>query len=101
MGSMILRCSVWILAVGEIAGPTPPVPTNFTGHVLILTGREDQIVCGNGNITALLPDCGVGPGSNTDRTRILSQKLHNLTLMFRISQLTSSILSTPHQYPLV
>jgi pimeloyl-ACP methyl ester carboxylesterase len=63
-----------IFAVGEIAASTPPVPTNFTGPVLVITGRQDQIVCGNGNITALVPDCGVGPGSNPDGTRIVFPK---------------------------
>jgi pimeloyl-ACP methyl ester carboxylesterase len=62
-----------IFAVGEIAAPGNPVVTNFTGPVLVVTGREDQIVCGNGNITSN-PDCGVGPGSNPDGTRILFPK---------------------------
>lgn len=53
-----------IFAVGEIAGAKPVVPTNFTGPVMVITGRQDQIVCGNGNITSLVPDCGSGPSSN-------------------------------------
>jgi len=63
-----------IFAVGEIAASAIPVPTNFTGPVLVLTGRQDQIVCGNGNITSLVPDCGVGPGSSPDQARVLFPK---------------------------
>ena len=52
-----------IFAVGEIAFSRPATPTTYAGPVMILTGREDQIVCGNANITSEVPNCGVGPGS--------------------------------------
>lgn len=57
-----------VFAVREIAHFQAPVPTNFTGPVLILTGRNDQIVCGNGSIADYVPNCGIGPGSNTSNT---------------------------------
>jgi pimeloyl-ACP methyl ester carboxylesterase len=52
-----------VFAVGEIASPPPVEPSAFTGPVLFLTGRRDQIACGDGNIFTELPDCGVGPTS--------------------------------------
>lgn len=63
-----------IFAVGEIASAAPTIPSNFTGPVLVITGRQDQIVCGNGNITSLVPDCGVGPGSKADAEHVLFPK---------------------------
>ena len=60
-----------VFAAGEIASFKPAVPSSFTGPVMVLTGRLDQIVCGTGNITASVPDCGVWKGSNPDNTRAL------------------------------
>ena len=59
------------LAVGELAIPITEVPSNFTGPVMVLTGRYDQIACGKGNITLVDDSCGVGPASNPDLTRLL------------------------------
>jgi pimeloyl-ACP methyl ester carboxylesterase len=63
-----------VFALGEISASSGQTPSDFKGPVLVLTGRVDQIVCGNGNITSLVPDCGVGPGSNPDKTRSLFPK---------------------------
>jgi pimeloyl-ACP methyl ester carboxylesterase len=52
-----------VFAMGQIATPSGSTKSNFTGPVLVLTGREDQIVCGNANITSQIPDCGVGSTS--------------------------------------
>lgn len=46
-----------IFAIGEIAGRNPNTTSSFEGPVLVLTGRQDQIVCGNGTIEAGIPDC--------------------------------------------
>jgi pimeloyl-ACP methyl ester carboxylesterase len=61
-------------AVGEIAGISGTGPSNFTGPVMVMTGRYDQIVCGIGNITVEALDCGVGRTSNPDQERILFPK---------------------------
>jgi pimeloyl-ACP methyl ester carboxylesterase len=63
-----------VFAVGEIAFFRPAAPTAFAGPVMILTGREDQIVCGNANITSKVPDCGVGLGSNPQNTTSIFPK---------------------------
>ena len=63
-----------VFAVGEVATPTPDIPSNFTGPVFVLTGQYDQIVCGAGNISASVGNCGVGAGSNPDMTRVLFPK---------------------------
>jgi pimeloyl-ACP methyl ester carboxylesterase len=63
-----------VFAVGEVAYFQPAAPTNYAGPVMILTGREDQIVCGNANITSEVPDCGVGPGSIPANTASLFPK---------------------------
>ncbi|KAH8660715.1 hypothetical protein BGZ60DRAFT_344848, partial [Tricladium varicosporioides] len=55
-------------AIGELAGRSSNTPSNFTGPVLVLTGRHDTIVCGTGNVTKDIAtgagDCGVGQTSN-------------------------------------
>jgi len=61
-------------AVGEIAGISGTKPSNFTGPVMVITGRYDQIVFGAGNITVEAADCGVGPTSNPDQERVLFPK---------------------------
>ncbi|KAH6674980.1 hypothetical protein B0J14DRAFT_25506 [Halenospora varia] len=62
-------------AIGELAAQRTATPSNFTGPVLVLTGRYDTIVCGTGNITNDIAtrtgDCGVGPTSNPAGTREL------------------------------
>jgi pimeloyl-ACP methyl ester carboxylesterase len=60
-----------VFAMGELLSPEITTASNFTGPVLVLTGRYDQIVCGHANITASAADCGVGKGSNPDMTRVL------------------------------
>lgn len=62
------------LAVGEIAGIGSTEPSNFTGPVMVITGRYDQIVCGAGNITIEAADCGVGSTSHPDQERLLFPK---------------------------
>ena len=64
-----------ILAVGEIAGPISTAVSDFTGPVMVLTGRLDQIVCGGGDISAVIGHCGVGRTSNPDMTRTFFPKV--------------------------
>ena len=61
-------------AVGEIAAISGSGTSNFTGPVMVITGRSDEIVCGVGNITVKAADCGVGPTSNPDQERKLFPK---------------------------
>jgi pimeloyl-ACP methyl ester carboxylesterase len=63
-----------IFAAGEIADSKNAPPSSFSGPVLVITGRQDQIVCGNGTIVGHVPDCGVGPGSQIDDTKTLFPK---------------------------
>lgn len=53
-----------IFAIGEIAAQIPNTISNFAGPVMVLTGKQDQIVCGVGNITTEVGDCGIGKESN-------------------------------------
>jgi pimeloyl-ACP methyl ester carboxylesterase len=56
-------------AVGELVSPKQNVTSNFTGPVLVLTGRLDPIVCdAKGNNTAQVADCGVGKKSIPGQT---------------------------------
>jgi hypothetical protein len=56
-------------SVGELASPKQNGTSNFTGPVLVLTGRNDAIVCdAQGNNTAQVADCGVGKGSLIGQT---------------------------------
>jgi pimeloyl-ACP methyl ester carboxylesterase len=61
-------------AMGELISKSTTDASNFTGPVLVVTGRYDQIVCGEANITASAADCGVGGTSNPDKTRVLFPK---------------------------
>jgi pimeloyl-ACP methyl ester carboxylesterase len=64
-----------LFAAGEVAGDRATVPSGFAGPVMVITGRQDQIACGNGSIfDAPTVDCGVGPGSRVDETRDLFPK---------------------------
>ena len=55
--------------VGELVSPKQNVTSNFTGPVLVLTGRLDTIVCdAKGNNTAHVADCGVGEKSIPGQT---------------------------------
>ncbi|KAJ4305543.1 hypothetical protein N0V90_001074 [Kalmusia sp. IMI 367209] len=48
-------------SIGELASPKQNVASNFTGPVMVITGRLDPIVCdAQGNNTAHVADCGVG-----------------------------------------
>ncbi|KAJ3567075.1 hypothetical protein NPX13_g6896 [Xylaria arbuscula] len=61
-----------VFGVGEIAGRGATVPSNFAGPVMVISGRQDQIACGNGSIfDRPTVDCGLGPGSHIDETRSL------------------------------
>ncbi|KAF2114418.1 Alpha/Beta hydrolase protein [Lophiotrema nucula] len=60
----------YVFAAGEVAAPSANDTTSFCGPVLVITGREDAIVCSQAaNITATLPDCGVGKTSNPGLTK--------------------------------
>ena len=60
---------VHTFSVGELASPKQNVTSNFTGPVMVLTGRLDPIVCdAKGNNTAQVADCGVGKQSIPGRT---------------------------------
>ncbi|KAF1994721.1 hypothetical protein P154DRAFT_447027 [Amniculicola lignicola CBS 123094] len=55
----------YVFALGEIAIPARNLTSEFSGPVMILTGRRDALVCSPaGNITVEVPDCGVGETSN-------------------------------------
>ncbi|KAI0437884.1 hypothetical protein F4803DRAFT_570309 [Xylaria telfairii] len=61
-----------VFGVGEIAGRGATVPSSFAGPVMVISGRQDQIACGNGSIfDQPTVDCGLGPGSHVDETRSL------------------------------
>ena len=63
------------IALGELASISPYTAiSNFTGPVFVLTGRDDQIVCGEGNITQSVGICGAGPDGNPAGTRVLYPK---------------------------
>jgi pimeloyl-ACP methyl ester carboxylesterase len=51
-----------IFAAGEVLtqDPLESAPSNFTGPVLVVTGRYDQITCGTGNFSAGVAVCGEG-----------------------------------------
>ena len=66
-----------IFAIGEIAGNSEKMVSNFTGPVLAVVGQNDAIACGNGNILSEVPHCGVGPGSSADTTHALFPKTSN------------------------
>lgn len=56
-------------AVGELVSPKQNVTSNFTGPVMVLTGRTDPIVCDAlGNNTAKVADCGIGRESTPGQT---------------------------------
>ncbi|KAI1123576.1 hypothetical protein F5Y10DRAFT_251438 [Nemania abortiva] len=64
-----------VFGVGEIAGRGATVPSSFAGPVMVISGRQDQIACGNGSIfDQPTVDCGLGPGSHVDETRSLFPK---------------------------
>ncbi|CAI6311531.1 unnamed protein product [Periconia digitata] len=47
--------------VGELASPKLNTTSEFEGPVLVMTGRNDVLVCSNGTIAgAAIADCGVG-----------------------------------------
>lgn len=55
--------------VGELASPKLNTTSNFTGPVMVLTGRLDAIACdAQGNNTAHVADCGVGQDSIPGQT---------------------------------
>jgi len=62
------------LAVGELATLPSEIASNFTGPVMVLTGRYDQVACGKGNIELENVDCGVGPTSNPGMMQSLFPK---------------------------
>ena len=49
-----------VFAAGEVLASEPldSKPSSFTGPVLVVTGRYDQIVCGTGNFSAGVAVCG-------------------------------------------
>jgi len=53
-----------VFSVGEFASPKLNTTSNFTGPVMVLTGRNDAIACDSrGNNTEHVADCGIGGGS--------------------------------------
>ncbi|KAK0369553.1 ctr copper transporter family protein [Colletotrichum limetticola] len=61
-----------VFAAGEIAGSSSTQSSTFTGPVMIISGRQDQIACGSGSISDVpAVDCGVGPESHIEQTRSL------------------------------
>jgi len=46
---------------------------------MVLTGRYDSIVCGVGNFTKSVPDCGEGKTSNPAMTKVLFPKARDFT----------------------
>ncbi|KAK1472911.1 hypothetical protein CTAM01_16234 [Colletotrichum tamarilloi] len=61
-----------MFAAGEIAGSGSTQSSTFTGPVMIISGRQDQIACGSGSISDVpAVDCGVGPESHIEQTRSL------------------------------
>jgi pimeloyl-ACP methyl ester carboxylesterase len=79
-GSFDPKMAAWdakyphVFAAGEIATPRDSMVSSFAGPVMVITGRQDQIACGNGTIVGPVPDCGVGPGSHVDDTKTLFPK---------------------------
>jgi len=84
-GSFDPRMAAWdakyphVFAAGEVASSKDTPPSSFAGPVMVITGRQDQIVCGNGTIVGPVPDCGVGPGSRIDETRTVFPKANVFT----------------------
>jgi pimeloyl-ACP methyl ester carboxylesterase len=68
-----------IFAAGEVIAQAPleTSPSNFTGPVMVVTGRYDQIVCGVGNFTKEVADCGIGETSIPAGTKVFFPKASN------------------------
>jgi pimeloyl-ACP methyl ester carboxylesterase len=69
-----------IFAIGEIAAQIPNTVSNFTGPVMVETGKQDQIICGVGNIAAKVGDCGIGKESNPYGEKMLFPRVKNFGL---------------------
>lgn len=71
------QASPHVFPIGELAGDSTPLISNFTGPVMAVVGQVDAIACGNGNILDQVPDCGVGPGSSAAGVKTYFPKSSN------------------------
>lgn len=68
-----------VFTAGEVALSAPAAVSGFAGPVMVLTGRQDQIACGNGTIVGPVPECGIGPGGHVEQTRTLFPNASDFT----------------------